>query len=380
MGGGRMRSQRIVLASSLVAMTMGWPATAAWADGSSGHGQGGTPTLSAPIATGLIGPLQLAVDDDTVYVAQDFAGVLTAIQDGQRTDLAVNPGGEIAGVDVGPRHSVLYTSSVGGPPVGGFTEGNLNRLRNDQSSVVADLLAYEQATNPDAGQHYGFEAISADCAAQWPSDVAGPPQYTGQIDAHPYAVASKGGTTYVADAGGNDILAVDGSGRIRTVAVLPAQTLTLSAAAAAANDLPACVAGLTYGFEAVPTDVEVGDDGMLYVTTLPGGPENPSLGARGSVYRINPRNGATRRLATGFAGAVNLALGERGEIFVSELFANRVSRVDHGGASPVISVNSPAALEYADGKLYVSYDSLPPENAAPDGKVAIIDLGRNHRP
>ncbi len=54
---------------------------------------------------------------------------------------------------------------------------------------------------------------------------------------------------------------------------------------AAALELPDCVVGVTYAFEPVPTDVEVGKDGYLYVTTLPGGPESPALGARGSSGR-----------------------------------------------------------------------------------------------
>lgn len=372
-----MRAHRMLLASSLVAMTMGVP-TAALADGGSGPRSGGTPTLSAPIATGLAGPLQMAVDDDTIYVAQAFAGVLTSLHDGQQSEVASNPGGEIAGVDVGPRHSLLYTSSSGAGPAGSATVAQLNQIRDGSSSVVADVLAYEKDNNPDAGQHYGFEAISAECAAQWLDVVGDPAQYTGIVESHPYAAASKGRTTYVADAAGNDILAVDGKGHVRTVAVLPPQPLKITAEIVAANHLPDCVTGLINDFEPVPTDVEVGADGMLYVTTLPGGPEDPSLGARGSVYRVNPRNGATKQLATGFAGAANLALGKGGQIYVSELFGNQVSRVDHGKASPVLSVNAPSALEYANGKLYVSYDSLPPENAAPDGKVATISLGDKH--
>src|SRR3954452_7022680 len=68
----------------------------------------GSPTLSAPIATGLAGPLQLALDHrGSIYVSQAFAALLTKVRpDGTRTDVASNPGGEIAGVDVGRRHEV----------------------------------------------------------------------------------------------------------------------------------------------------------------------------------------------------------------------------------------------------------------------------------
>jgi hypothetical protein len=132
----------------------------------------------------------------------------------------------------------------------------------------------------------------------------------------------------------------------------------VTAEAAAANQLPDCVVGTTFIAEPVPTDVELGPNGQLYVSTLPGGPEDPSLGARGSVYRINPWSGRVRQVATGFAGAVNLAVSPSGTIYVSELFGNQVSKVvgDHG--VPVASVPSPSGLEWSHGKLYAAINSL----------------------
>ncbi len=105
------------------------------------------------------------------------------------------------------------------------------------------------------------------------------------------------GSTYgkrswiVADAGGNDLLKVNRHGKVSTIAVLPAQPLRSPPRLRQHSDCPTALVGLTYKFEAVPTDVEVGRDGYLYVTTLAGGPESPVLGARSSVYRVNPRNG-----------------------------------------------------------------------------------------
>ena len=346
--------------------------SAAYGD-ANGHGLGDslTPTLSAPLAQGLAGPLQIAVGDGgTVYAAQAFAGVLTKIGRHGTQDIATNPGGEIAGVDVRANNSVLYTSSNFNAD-GVATATALNRLEQGSSSIVADLYTYEATQNPDQGATYGFESIPADCAAQWPVEFAGPPSYMGGIDSHPYAVASAGPKTYVADAAMNAIVEINRKGDIRTVAVLPPQPLVLSAEAVAANQFPECVTGLTYNFEPVPTDVEVGLNGMLYVTTLPGGPEDPSLGARGSVYRINPWTGETTQIATGFLGATNLALGRLGQIFVSELFAGKVSRVVNGAPETVLELPTPAGLEYANGKLYVSYDVFA------NGSVATIQLNHN---
>ena len=119
------------------------------------------------------------------------------------------------------------------------------------------------------------------------------------------------GAWAVADAGGNDILRVDRRGQVSTIAVLPRQPVTLTAEQVAGMGAPACLAGATYAFEPVPTDVERGEHGKLWVSTLPGGPEDPSLGARGSVYTVNPWKHSTQRVATGFLGATDLALGRR---------------------------------------------------------------------
>ena len=37
-----------------------------------------------------------------------------------------------------------------------------------------------------------------------------------------------------------------------------------------------------------------GPDGRLYVTSLPGGPEDPSLGARGAIFRVTPSTGSAK--------------------------------------------------------------------------------------
>jgi hypothetical protein len=95
----------------------------------------------------------------------------------------------------------------------------------------------------------------------------------------------------------------------RTVATLPPLGTTITADAAASQGLDPCVVGHTYYFEFVPTDVEKGPNGSLYVTALPGGPEDASLGARGAVFKVNLRSGKVRRVAGGFVGAVNLAVG-----------------------------------------------------------------------
>jgi hypothetical protein len=333
-------------------------------------GAAGRPSNPSPhdIASGLAGPLQIDVAPaGTVYVAESFSGTLRSVdRDGAvSAPIAANATGEIGGVAV-RGNTLAYSTNDRDPDTFEATASTLTVLRKNKPNQVVDLLAYERANNPDHVNTYGFASISPDCAAQLPAEI-GPPSYTGQLDSHPYALANADDGWYVAEAGGNDILHVSSDGSIHTVAVLPPQPTVVTPAAAAGLGLPACAVGLSYNFEPVPTDVEVGDDGMLYVSTLPGGPEDPSLGARGSVYRVNPATGATDRLATGFLGAVNVAVGG-GKVYVSELFANRVSVVTPQGPVAVADLPSPAGLEWARGQLYVSY------NVFGNGTVATIPL------
>jgi hypothetical protein len=341
-----MRKSRIAAAAVLACTVLVTPAIARAA------------AVSEPIADGFAGPLQIAVGaTGRVYVAQDFAGTLSQVgKKGVVSNLVVAPGTEIAGVAALGDGTVYYTTAIGATEESPPTSTLLRRvLPNGHVSTLADLRTYEMTVNPDHINTYGVVGASPACAAQWPEE-AGPLSYTGILDSHPYSVAIAPGGVYVAEAAGNDILRVTPNGTISTVAVLPPQPTVITAEAAQANGLPDCTIGLTYNFEPVPTDVEMGANGMLYVSLLPGGPEGPSLGARGSVYTVNPSTGATHKIAGGFAGATNLALGPGGTIYVSELFADQIAVVRGGTTVDTIALSQPAAVEYASGMLYASTD------------------------
>ncbi|MCU1361970.1 MAG: hypothetical protein JWN99_3259 [Ilumatobacteraceae bacterium] len=326
---------------------------------SANHG----PVVSDPIVDGLAGPLQFEVNNGKVLVAQSFSGTVSTIdRRGNVTDLFNDPG--VDGVSAGWNGSVIYTHT---DPDNGVVELRLH-LKSGETKPIADLHQWEHDNNPDQGQTYGFQGLTPECAALLPSD-AGILPYTGVEDSHPYAVTPAWHGWFVAEAAGNDILYVDWHGNITTIAVLPPQApVAVTAEVAAANELPPCVAGSSFIAEPVPTDVEVGPYGKLYISTLPGGPEDPSLGARGSVYKVNPWNGAVWQIATGFAGATNLAVTPWGDVYVSELFGNQVSKVVKGAPVPIASVPSPTGLEWSHGKLYVGTDSLG------SGKIQTITL------
>jgi hypothetical protein len=302
-----------------------------------------------PLVDGLAGPLSIDVTHrGDVLVGQAFAGIASLVSKrGDVTDLVTEPG--VSAVAEGPWGSLIYTIRTD-------AGDSLVKIRSRRGStrVLADLGAYEASANPDAGNVYGVPDISDECAAQWPVADFGPPTYPGQIDSNPYALATSRHGVYVADSGGNAILFVDWWGHVRTVAVLPPQPLVIPDDPTGLG-LPACVAGLTYYFEPVPTDIELSRRGAI-VSLLPGGPEDASLGARGSVVKVDLRTGSSQPIATGILGATDVAVSSWGTIYVTELFGGRVLKVTRSGLETVAELPDPAAVEWSRGRLYVAYD------------------------
>lgn len=311
----------------------------------------------APVLDNLVGPLSFSVDHGTIVVTQSFAGRLTRVNtDGShRVDLLTRPQRvEIGAVETrGP--GMLFALS-GKTSSGKKFARLVHRDGHGDITTRGSLLAFERRHNPDRSTVYGFRHLSKACAAKVPGGGGKP--YHGIVESHPYATAVLGdGSAVVADAAGNDVLRVTRRGKTSALAVLPAQPLRITKARAGHLGLPACTAGHRYWFEPVPTDVEA-RGGLLYVTTLPGGPEDPSLGARGKVYTVNPRTGAVRRIGRGFLGATGVAVSRGGQVFVAELFANRVSTVVDGRRFTVASVSQPSALEWAGGRLWATRDTF----------------------
>ena len=103
----------------------------------------------------------------------------------------------------------------------------------------------------------------------------------------------------------------------------------------------------------MPTDVVRGRYGMLYVSTLPGGPELPGMGPRGRIWSITP-SGKVSLIGRGFNDLTNLAVTKGGTVFGVELSKGRISKLHKGKATPVMSLPGVVAIEWSRGSLYAS--------------------------
>jgi hypothetical protein len=343
-------------------------ATSAASTSSALRPAGGYPLHVTTLTTDVVGPLQIAVGPHrSVYVADDFAGVVVRI--GDKKPVFTPPKGyEVGGVDVGRDGRVAVTW--------GNVEQHksyLTVLRHGKKVLTADLGYVERKYNPDKRVRYGALTNNQKCLTELATATGGPATYKGQVDTHAYSVKSVRGGWVVGDAGGNDLLFVNHRGKVSVLKVLPPQPFRITSSAATGLKVPDCV-GVTYNFEAVPTDVEQGRDGRVYVTTLPGGPEGDSpLGPRGSVWRLDANGHHLKRLATGFSGATNLAITTSGRILVAELFAGRISTIAHGKPAKVIDLPGVASVEFANHAIYAGATGPIGENG-PSGPGKVVKI------
>ncbi len=330
------------------------------------------------LTTGVLAPFQIAAGHDRVYVADGFTATVSKVnRDGSLTTVASTgaaPGtSEVAGLAMSRDGRTLAWTTTDHTT----GEASLKVTTNGKTRTLASTSAFEARRNPDGRITYGIvnpTQCQKEAFAKLPPDAGAPVTYQGIVESHPYAVTQLGRDWVVADAAANDLLRVTPSGEVSVLAVLPPQPTRITTAMAASVGLDDCVVGARYKFEPVPTDVEVGSDGMLYVTTLPGGPEDASFGARGSVYKVNPMTGNATQLATGFAGATNLAITPSGKIFVTELFAGRVSTVSKGMPKPYLTLPGALSVEYGNGNVYAGTMAQFDESGNPTGPGTVVKI------
>ncbi|WP_210529944.1 ScyD/ScyE family protein [Rubellimicrobium arenae] len=259
------------------------------------------PSLSGPGGAGAVGAQDVALGAD---------GTLHAVI-GLGADPAVRQGA-LAGLE------------------GADLLGTLVSLRDGAPTHVADIAGFEGENDPDG---------------------VGP-------DSNPFSLVANGDGFLVTDAGGNDVLSVDGTGTIGMEAVLPA----------AVNPLP-------FGppvYQAVPTGAAISPTGELVFGQLTGFPF-PEDAAQ--IYSL--KGGTLSIIAGGFTNLIDVAYGSDGTLYALELDSDSLLNPGTTGALYSIAADGTSKLLFGDlsnptglavgdrGRVYVAINGF----SAEDGSV-----------
>lgn len=275
------------------------------------------------VATGLNAPYKLTMGPDgAVYVAEAGTGgpdCATVVgPEGDEVEVCVGDTGSvtrIAGSSTSRTVSGLPSAMLGEEPLGPHAVdfdsngqlhvivglggdvatrtalgddqfGTLLRIGNSGTPVVvADLVAFEEASDPDEDD---------------PGN-AGP-------DSNLFGLAFDGNDALVADAGGNDLLRVTPAGAISVEAVFPPTLVDPPPFIPAPGQIP---------MQAVPTSVEVDSTGDITVGQLTG---FPFVVGDANIWNVDA--GTSTVAHSGFTNTVDHAVADDGTIYVLEFAAN----------------------------------------------------------
>jgi uncharacterized cupredoxin-like copper-binding protein len=287
----------------------------------------GTPAASEAISMfGYSGKLSRLDADGTVTVVADGFSSYTFGANGE----IVGP----AGIALDGSGKAYIVTGAPGPFVSHIElTGDENALfeidlASGESRRIAELSTYEIEVNPDPAT----------------------------IDSNLYGVAVHEGIAYIADAGGNDILAVDiASGEISTFAVpggFDAPFLPETGNPNRGGDL---------AIDSVPSSIKVGPDGRLHVTFVTGGPFPVGF----SPMEAYTLDGEKETYATGLTMVTDLAFSSDGTayaVIMSSDFINngpgKVVRVAPDGAHLVVvdNLQLPNGIAFdADDTMYLTH-------------------------
>lgn len=269
----------------------------------------GTPEPTEPISkAGKTGKVsKLAADGTVTAIASD----LMSYTFGANGEI-VGP----AGLALDGSGAVYVAVGAPGPFVADLPrtgeEGVLVKIdiASGKRSVVADLIEWEITNNPDPVT----------------------------IDSNPYGIDLLDGIVYIADAGGNSILAVDtASGELSTFAVpggLAAEFLPESGnpGRGGAREL-----------DSVPSGVVTGPDGRIYVCYITGGPFPAGLAP---VDAFSP-DGTVERVVEGLTMTADIAFDSAGTMYASIASTDMIN----GGPGQIVRIE-------ADGSQTVVVDGL----------------------
>jgi hypothetical protein len=244
----------------------------------------------------------------------------------------------------------------------GATAGKLVATRGGvaRPKGLADFAAFEALHNPDRGAG--------------PGPTLGNPS----IDSDPYAFVPYRGGFAVVDAGANDLLWLDASGRVSVLAVFPTRSVKLTKTTAEAVGLPPSLSSIV--MQAVPSCVAVGPDGALYVGELTGRPFPPG---KARVWRVVPGR-KPEVYAAGFTNISDLAFDGR-NLLVLEIAAKGLTdpnlagallRVAPGGHRSVViarGLTAPTGIALSRDSIYISDCGVcPSHGGGPHGRLVAI--------
>jgi hypothetical protein len=256
------------------------------------------------------------------------------------------------GLGGSPTHTVPATGTFHGTSLAWITKQNVTGTLEN----LVDIGAYELAANPDGNE----------------------------LDTNAFSfVRDDDGTIYVADAGGNSVLSVV-SDTVTTTAVFSDVMVGFFA------DFPTNTIAISIPMQAVPTAIDIGPGGDLFVGQLTGFPF-PVGGA--NVYKIPAGGGDPEVYKSGFTAIVDIEFDEFGNLYVLEMakhgllagfglgaWTGAVKRIDTmGQVTTVISdgLVAPTGMTIGpDLSLYISNKGIFPG----EGEVVRIPPARIYLP
>lgn len=333
------------------------PPALAGGNGKGGHRHRPPADPIEVVADGLEGPFGLSAVGGHLLVAQQGlepgTGELTLINPrGGKTWTVLSGLTGVAAADDVDGRIAFVTGEAQEPGATGGSTVYVTRRAGQAPRALADLLAHELANNPDGQLQFDPSTGEPLDALSNPFDVVAQPSMSWKR----YVM--------VADAGANSVLSIDSEGGVKTFFVPP--LVTTGPCAGAPNNDPEHA-----GCDPVPTGLAYGPRNTLYVSTL-----SAEAPGEGRVYVLDARTGAIKKVISGLSSPTGVAVGDHGEVYVSEAIHNapppdalppedfdpatigRIVRIDRDGTRTYASVPMPVGLEFHHGSLYSTAWSL----------------------
>jgi len=320
------------------------------------------------VADGLANPRHLTFGPDgALYVAEAGAGGDGACVDGPEGRVCLGDSGAVTRVEfdadwmpTSQEQIITGVVSLGAEGTGDGATGPHSVAFSGGDLYFLTGLGADPALRDPSGPLGAPAADFAQLMSTGPGDAFAPwvdvGDYEtaenpdgGEVDSNPFGMTTVGDDFLITDAGGNDLLAVDGgTGAITTVAVFPDRMFEFPPGSG--NMIPV---------QAVPTSVVVGPDGAYYVSQLTGGPF-PVGGA--NVWRVEP-GGDPEAYAEGFTNILDLAFGADGSLYVLEMFTNGMSSGDPTGAVTRIAPDGSRSVIAREGLITPTGMTIGPDHA-----------------